>query len=185
MGCVKWSCRVTSTKLAGFAKGVNHICYTSLDVLFIVLSNIWLRMEVDYGTELLTESPCRQNQLIIHQQQLTLLCCNKQMSLPCTNQSTEFCASPSSKLLSLFCVPSWEIVPFQQVLYIDTIDALHIFIKLHTLLTSLPEATGLYAIIWQALYAVRHSLFPLYTLDIGFNHVVIYIDAIDLITQCW
>ena len=30
----------------------------------------------------------------------------------------------------------------------------------------LPEATELYRIIWQALYAVRHSLFPLHTFDI-------------------
>ena len=102
MGCVKWLCRVTSSKLAGFAKGVNHLCYTSWDVLLIVLSNIWLRMEVDYGTELLMESACRQNQLMIHQQQLTLLCCNKQTSL--TNQSYwVLCFSFIKTLIIVLC----------------------------------------------------------------------------------
>ena len=59
---------------------------------------------------------------------------------------TEFCTPPSSKL-SLLYVPFLQTTPFQKGKYINMTDALHIFIKLHTLLTPFLEAIGLYAII--------------------------------------
>ena len=73
---------------------------------------------------------------------------------------------------------------FNKVYNIDTTNKHTFFIKPHALLTPLAETIGLYKIIWQTLYAVRHSLFPLDTLDIILNTLYLHSYCFQSIQKC-
>ena len=53
---------------------------------------------------------------------------------------------------------------FTSFIILISTNAMHIFIKSHRyfVITSLPEAIGLYMITWQMLYAVTHSISIIY-----------------------
>ena len=130
-------------------------------------------MQVDYGMEF-THGITREQHIMICQRQ---------------PNSSLFAVTPARNNFTLrlssfaLCCPKTLVCfayllerqcYFNKFYNIDTTNKYTFFIKPHTLLTPLAEAIGLYKIIWQTLYAVRHSLFPLYTLDIILNTLYLH-----------
>ena len=60
------------------------------------------------------------------------------------------------------------------------INTLYIFINPHTPVIPLLEAIELYTIIWQAVHAAMHTLFPLHTLDDCNTHKQAWSDFVNL-----
>ena len=84
----------------------------------------------------------------------------KQMILPCT-----YWVLHSTVIKTLVCFANFpeRQCHFNKFHNIDMTNVMHIFIRSYISLIPLSKAIEFYMIIWQALYAVRYSLFPLYS----------------------